>query len=65
MHEIYHGIGVRVNSICDEMLGGVSDEPALRTRRCRPLDHRTALPDVLAAIPLTSRLSMQRGQNSA
>jgi len=32
MHQIYHGIGVRVNSICDEMLGGVSDEPALRTR---------------------------------
>ena len=50
MHEIYHGIGVRVNSICDEMLGGVIDEPALRTGRCRPLDHRTGLPDVLAAI---------------
>ena len=28
------GIGVRFNFVCDEMLGGMSDEPALRTGRC-------------------------------
>ena len=48
MHEIYHGIGVRVNSICDDRLGGVSDE-RFEVRQVQTRGH-TGLPDVLAAI---------------
>jgi hypothetical protein len=61
MHEIYYRIRVRVNSICDERLGNPVQPAGFEDRQAQNLDHRTGLPDVLAAIH-TSRLSCRKAR---
>lgn len=47
------------------MLGGVSDEPALRVPQMQTLDHRAGQGDVLAAMHTSRQAILQKGQNSA
>jgi len=65
MHDIYHGIGIRVNSICDEMLAGVSDEPAVRTGRCRPSTNVPGCPTCWQPSTPHFTAVLKKGQNSA
>jgi hypothetical protein len=59
---IYHGIGVRVNFICDEMVGGL--RACFEDWQVQTLDHRTGLPD--GSHPhFTFMAVLQKGQNNA